>query len=176
MKYVKRNLALALTVIMIVSVMAVPASAATISTINWDTQFSSFPQLYNGSTQNGYIKMLQRFLLLYPFTYSSIYNASSAYGGVDGGFGNKTEAAVKIFQRNALGAGEDDGYVGTKTWGAIRDMLTGSSILRYDCSDGSPASGLTTAVIRCVQSGSVVYLGTYNHENEAFASYFRTIS
>lgn len=176
MKTTKRAISLVLAIMIVMTVVALPASAATISGINWSNQFQSFPELYNGSTQNGYIKMLQRFLLVYPVTYSSIYNASSSYGGVDGGFGNRTQAAVELFQTYTLGSGEADGYVGPKTWGAIRTRLyLSSDELLYNGMNGSPMGGISTKVIKCVQNGSAVQLDTYNHLNNRFYSYFRTI-
>ena len=71
MKTTKRAISLMLAIMIAMTILAMPASAATISGINWTSEFQSFPQLYNGSTQNGYIKMLQRFLLVYPITYPS---------------------------------------------------------------------------------------------------------
>lgn len=176
MKSLRRVLSLALVLVLMLSIMAISASAATVSSVNWYTEFRSFPELYNGSTQSGYIKMLQRFLLVYPVTYSSIYNANSSYGGVDGGFGNKTQAAVELFQRTVLGAGQDDGYVGPNTWGAIYGKLTlNSNIFKYN---GTAAtSNLNCNVIRCVNdtTNSRVCLDTYNHQNTPFYSYFRYI-
>ena len=173
MKALKRMLALVLVVIMVMSTLTIPASAASIGTMNWKGAIAGFPQLYNGSTQNGYIKMLQRFLLLYPYTYSTIVNG----GGVDGGFGNKTQAAVETFQKNELGANEADGYVGTKTWTAIASLLTRyGSLLQYNQARGAVYSGLTTNVVLCAESGYYVYMYTYNQSNVAFSTYFHYIT
>lgn len=175
MNVLRRSLSLVLAFVLVLSIMVVSASAATVSSVNWYEVFRSFPELYNGSTMSGYIKMLQRFLLVYPVTYSSIYNANSSYGGVDGGFGDRTLAAVKLFQRTVLGIGQDDGYVGPKTWGAIYSKLTldpNYNIFKYN--GIAAVSDLNCNVIRCVNDTaySRVCLGSYNHQNTPFNSYF----
>lgn len=178
MTVMKRIGVMILAITMLVSVMAVTASAVTVSEVDWYWHFTDeengFPELYNGSSENGYIKMLQRFLYVCPGTHATIYNASSSYHGIDGGFGNGTQAAVELFQRLVLGESAVDGYVGTNTWGAIYSFLSLiGSVFYYD---GTPASGVGRCVIECRQVKSTVRLYTYTCNETTWGSYFRSIS
>ena len=62
MKLTKRFLSIVFAVLMIMTVLAIPASAAS---SRWQNEFAKFPELYEGSTASGYIRMLQRFLYGY---------------------------------------------------------------------------------------------------------------
>lgn len=57
----------------------------------------------------------------YPYTQTTIING----GGIDGGYGNATESAVKIYQQKKWPntPSEWDGRVGTKTWTKVAGDL-----------------------------------------------------
>lgn len=160
MKMAKKILALALAVMMIMTVLVVPTSAAT-ATAPTATEFASFPELYHGSYENGYIKALQRFLLCYPSTHDYIYT-NTGVGGVDGGFGPKTEQAVKAFQASIWGenSSEVDGYVGSKTWTQIRYKLTTNS--PYLVSNGSYVVHYTSSSLYTFNQNGAEYSSPFH--------------
>lgn len=124
MKTAKRMLALAIAVMLVMAVLAVPASAATEF---WTSRFRSFTQTSAYNYQRGYACAVQSILLDHKVAGSYISNA----GGVDGYFGTGTVNAVKTFQRDeALG---DDGIVGPDTWErmALRMRESGSGSYTY---------------------------------------------
>ncbi len=178
MTVMKRIGVMILAIMMLVSVMVVTASAVAVNEVDWYWHFTDkddgFPELYNGSPESGYIKMLQRFLFVCPSTHYTIYNANSPYHGIDGGFGNGTQAAVELFQKLVLGENEADGYVGPKTWGAIYSFL--DLIEGVFCYDGTPTSGIQRWVIECRQVGTYVDLYTYTCSDGTWGSRFRRIS
>lgn len=128
MKHVKRMTALTLVVIIMMSVMVLPASAALTDDPYLKPKIQAFPYLYNGVDYPSAVRALQRFLMFMPD-----YSAADVLisDGLDGGYGNHVEAAVRYFQvLNGIGeAGEDPnnpdgtGEVSTRTWGAIADNL-----------------------------------------------------
>lgn len=126
MANVKRFFALTLVLVSLVSTMALPAFAEANTT--WQNAFADFPVLYQGHSSKGYIKLLQRFL----YCYSDDTKAALTKGGgvgVDGGFGQKTEEAVKIFQTDFLYTSDPldvDGRPGENTWRKIAQQLDDS--------------------------------------------------
>ena len=131
MTYAKRGLSLVLIVIMVVSMMAVPAFAA--SGV-WTTRFRQFPSISTGTTRYGYVKALQTFLLHYSSETKALIKEG---GGVDGGYGQKTKSAVKVFQDEVFnGDGTQiDGATGPNTWEQVAVKLEvheGSSYL-FNC-------------------------------------------
>lgn len=140
MKAMRRTFIFAVVVILVMSVVAFPVFA--IGT-PYSTHISGFVELYNGSPANAYIRAAQAFLYHYPYTQATIING----GGIDGGYGNATENAVKIYQQKKwpYSSAEWDGRVGSKTWGKIAG----------DLSLGSFESG---GFFLCYNSGNVMFV------------------
>lgn len=118
MKSFKRALSLVLLLVMMVSILVIPASAASFAMVS---RFRGFRQTSTGNYISGYASAAQSFLLGYSGTSSIIANS----GGVDGMFGAKTAEAAAIFQRNQGLA--DDGIIGPDTWGAMGSYLSEST-------------------------------------------------
>lgn len=115
MKTLKRASALMIAVMLLMSIVALPASALS----NYDI-FYHFP-LVTKSMGSGYMSAavaIQKFLLLYsPISYNQI----NANGGTDGYFGNGSANATQYFQgQEGLGV---DGKVGSLTWMKIGELL-----------------------------------------------------
>ena len=168
MKRTKRLLAIFLSVIMVASIMIMPASAATISTVNWAGAIAGFPELYNGSSQGGYIKFLQRFLTEYN---SVTRNYIIDHGGVDGGYGDWTTDAVKVFQAKTGLA--NDGITGGNTWTKITTFLTQNGAYLLSSSNTQYAG---QNVVMFVQNFSTVYLYTFNEYDSRISPYFHSIT
>lgn len=118
MKLAKRTLALVLVVMMVATVMVMPASAAG---SDWEGYFRSFRQTSQYNYISGYAAAVQSILMGFDETSETI----SKSGGVDGMFGAKTAEAVEDFQYyNGLG---DDGIVGPDTWGKMACKMGESS-------------------------------------------------
>ena len=114
MKTLKQVLVVALVIIMMMSIMAMPASAVV------DSNFYHFP-LVTKSMSNRYMSAavaVQKFLILYdPIS----YNLVAANGGTDGFFGGGSANAASHFQnRENL---DPDGKVGSLTWMKIGELL-----------------------------------------------------
>lgn len=134
MKIMKKSVVFVLVVIMLMSIMALPASALSDP---YYSHISGFKTLYNGSTENAYIRALQAFLYHFPYTQTTIISG----GGIDGGYGNATESAVKIYQQKKWPNDQTqwDGRVGPKTWAKIAgDLYSGDYGLHevYLCYNG----------------------------------------
>ena len=170
MKTCKRMIALMLVVVMMMAMLAVPASAATILTVNWKGEISTFPARNRDTDTDdadGYVEMLQRFLR----TYSHTSKAMIDVGGVDGSFGPGTEKVVIAFQvYKNLSA---DGRVGPMTWSKISTCLTQSDAY-INCL--SPASSLDRRVILLRQNNSTVYMHTYDNFNNDITPSFHSVS
>lgn len=141
MKAMKKTIVFVLVVVMMMSVMSLPASATLVEP--YYSHVSGFVELYNGSTANAYIRALQAFLYHYPYTQTTIING----GGIDGGYGNATENAVKIYQEKKwpYDSTQWDGRVGTKTWTKIAgDLKVGENTGEY--------------AYLCYNSGKVMYV------------------
>lgn len=95
-----------LFVVVLITAMTIPTLAASEP---WPTRMGTWNMQSQGAS-NGYVQFIQRFLLLYPSTTSEI----KASGGVDGGFGAGTAAAVRTYQAN--NGLSSDGIVGQGTW------------------------------------------------------------
>lgn len=177
MKKARKSISILLALMLLVSALAVPASAATIGTTNWQGVFDDFPQLYSGGPNAGYIKMLQRFLIVNPFSHSSMKNNNQSNplaNSVDGIFGTRTYEAVKAFQSQHAETGKPDGIVGDKTWMAIYGDLSRSGSVFH--STKSVPAGLTSSVVICQQNGYYVDMYTLNESNVQFSAYFRRVS
>ena len=122
MKHLKKALCLMVAVVMMMSIVAFPASASTTLDSRLLNDFPGFPVLRLNSS-GGYVKLLQRFLYVCPATHEAIYNTSSTTHGIDGGFGTVTDGAVRTFQLSQFGVSGVDGAVGKDTWGAIYRWL-----------------------------------------------------
>lgn len=118
MKTMKKTVMLVLVVVMLLSVMVLPASAVGDP---YYSHVSGFVELYNGSTANAYIRAAQAFLYHYPYTQTTIISGD----GIDGGYGNATQSAVKIYQEKKwpYDSTQWDGRVGPKTWAKIAGDL-----------------------------------------------------
>lgn len=121
MKRMKKLVCLLVVLIMTMSIVVLPASASENMTIEEKirTEFPTFPVLRLNSTHTEYVKLLQRFLYVCPATYEIIYNTDTTYHGIDGGFGDRTYNAVRIFQYAMFGESGTDGIVGEDTWAVI---------------------------------------------------------
>ena len=121
MKFLKRAICLMMVVAIMVSAVVFPVSATEEYSIfdKLSDEFSSFPVLRRNSGNAEYVKLLQRFLYVYPETHELIYNTDNTYHGIDGGFGWVTEEAVLVFQTAIFGQSGADGIVGPNTWRAI---------------------------------------------------------
>lgn len=114
MKSIKKLMALVLTVMMIMTILIVPASAASST---WVARFQKFAPTNINSYQTGYTKAVQSILLGFPRSKDWIILG----GGIDGSFGSRTEQAVKAFQEiNNLVV---DGRVGPATWGKMAERM-----------------------------------------------------
>ena len=111
----KKVLSLALTLILIVGVLVLPASAAT----SWSSEMSNFKPVseYYCKQYPDYLWALQRFLFAYPDTQDEM--SGSTHEGV---WGSKTRAAVGAYQRDTMG-GTPDYIVGPNTWSSIATKL-----------------------------------------------------
>lgn len=142
----KKTIMLALVVIMLMSIMVLPASAVSDP---YYSHVAGFEELYNGSTANAYIRAAQCFL--YHYSYATKKEIANA-GGIDGGYGNGTENAVIMYQKdkwpndnNEEHVKNRDGRVGPKTWAKIAGDL-------YLDDYGSDE------VYLCYNSGHVMYV------------------
>ncbi len=117
MKTSKRIIAAVLMVMMLASVMVLPAAAAD---VDWCKRISTFKEISKstGGSAPGYTIPLQNFLSEYRDDYCSILAQA---GGIDGNFGQATEKCVRDYQdQRGL---KVDGFVGSKTWYAIGENL-----------------------------------------------------
>lgn len=124
MKTVKKVSALVLTVMLLMSIMALPASAASDS---MTSKISCFPYLYHGVVNSNGVRALQKFLFTDTNNayYTAVYN-----DGLDGGFGPNVENAVRNYQiRHGIYGPNNNGTgeVYTQTWTAIANDLSESS-------------------------------------------------
>lgn len=112
----KKIFSLALVLVMLVGILAVPASAAS----GWRAEMSSFKPVseYYARTYPKYLWALQRFLFAYPDTQDEM--AGSTHDGV---WGSKTKAAVGAYQRYTMGS-TPDYIVGPNTWSSIATKLS----------------------------------------------------
>lgn len=127
MRYMKRTLILALVVVMLTSVLVIPAAALEPT---WNQYFyDNFPEQRVGYYHYGYTYALQRFLYVYDTTTQSDIISS---GGIDGMYGTGTKNAVVTFQEqfasNNPGVSivipaSEEGKVGQNTWKAIAYMM-----------------------------------------------------
>jgi len=121
MKLFKQTTVLAIVIVMLMSILVVPAFAAGIV---WQNAFATFPELYQGHTANGHIKFLQRFLYCYSNDTKNILIENGH--GIDGGYGPQTEEAVKHFQDDFKDTSEPlvvDGRAGENTWRRIAKLM-----------------------------------------------------
>lgn len=125
MKLLKRTAVLALAIMMLTALLVLPASA--VLTSPYYSHVCAFHELYNGSPENAYIRAAQCFLYHYS---SATRKAITNAGGIDGGYGNGTENAVRLYQKdkwpndNSVEHVQNrDGRVGPKTWAKIAGDL-----------------------------------------------------
>lgn len=121
MKMVKRVFTFALVMMLFVSAMVFPASAASAT---MKSKISCFPYLYHGVVNANGVKALQKYLLTDTGNknYTAIYN-----DGMDGGFGPNLEAAVRDYQKRHGIYGSNNngtGEVYTQTWTVIANDLS----------------------------------------------------
>ena len=172
MKHLKKALCLMVAVVMMMSIVAFPASASTTLDSRLLNDFPGFPVLRLNSS-GGYVKLLQRLLYVCPATHEAIYNTSSTTHGIDGGFGTVTDGAVRTFQLSQFGVSGVDGAVGKDTWGAIYRWLNPDhSNCRYYYDDD--IVGYNRLVMKYTNTGSYYSLYTYNWNAVSFADPFRS--
>lgn len=135
MKTMQRVMMLALVVVMLASIMVLPASAATY----WQSEFANFKPVsaYYASIYPGYLWAMQSFLFAHPETQDEMSGSTH-----DGVWGSKTRAAIIDFQRyKGL---TQDAIAGTATWNAVAAELSsettswaGVSFYRLNTSNGN---------------------------------------
>lgn len=130
MKQVRKTMVLALVVIMVMSIMVLPASAASLS-YYVKMQFNHFQTVYYNNQYSGYTVALQRFLQCYSPTYANILRNANKNGnqGVDGWFGEYTYSALTEYQ-GAKGL-DPDGWAGSDTWNKIANDLSEDTYADY---------------------------------------------
>lgn len=167
MKIAKRTVTLAMVAMMIVSVLSVPASAASST---WVNRFKKFAATSTSSYQTGYTKAIQSILMEYnDNTYGYIFNN----GGVDGIYGTNTKLAVQEFQdgETSIASGNDEyGKVKSTTWGKMAEVMTAND-------NSTPVKFYmnTRNAITAKYSGGVYnfyYHNTYGTEGSKFASVY----
>lgn len=172
MKYLKKALCLMVVVVLMMSIIAFPASASTTLDSRLLDDFPGFPVLRLNSSGE-YVRLLQRFLYVCPATHEAIYNTNSTNHGIDGGFGTVTDGAVRTFQLSQFGASGVDGVVGEDTWEAIYRWLNPDhSNHRYFYDDDSV--GYNRWVIYYTNDDSYYSLYTYAWTNVHFDNPFRS--
>lgn len=177
MKTTKKVIALIVAIIMTMSLVVLPASAATVGDLSrkLTTEFPRFPVLRIDSPEKEYVRLLQRFLYVYPQTHETVYNTDDVYHGIDGGFGIVTDTALRTFQLNFFGANGVDGAAGPATWGAIYSCLRPSSTSAHYIYDGE--ASYNRWIMSYIFSGSsTCKLYTYNASDNRFMDPFRTIT
>ena len=125
MTLTKRVFALVMVIALSLSVVVMPASAAT------NPDFYHFP-LVTESMGNGYMSAavaVQKFLMLYS---STSYNLVRASGGTDGYFGSGSASAAAYFQHQERLT--DDGKIGYFSWGKICELLNYKTGIDSDAS------------------------------------------
>lgn len=164
MKIAKRMLTLALAVLMLMSIMTLPASAATADTAK--SRMRSFTQLgeYNYQDYTELTKGLQRFLIANYITTGDMEGS-----GMDGIWGNRTRAAVRTLQDSLL-PGTPDLIVGPNTWGAIASQLYE---VANDASDGrvllaTRGSNNSRQMVYLVGDTSSTYYYYYYYNNGSY--------
>lgn len=125
MNFVKKGVSLTLVLILLASIMVIPAFASGVPLDpEWRVEFRRFKMLSQGSPHTQYVCALQQFLWAYPNTRTYIVNA----GGVDGSFGSATGTAVRVFQADAqlewLPTMSVDGIAGGDTWASVAYYLS----------------------------------------------------
>lgn len=173
MKHMKRAFCLMVVVVMMMSIIAFPASASTSLDEKLLNDFPTFPVLQMNSS-GGYVRLLQRFLYVCPTTHETIYNTNNTNHGIDGSFGSRTRQAVIEFQTLALGLSQADGIVGRNTWTVIYSFLNHYQAGKYYYYDGE--AEWDRFVMWYSNSGSTYYLYTYDHNANKVYTYFRTFT
>ena len=164
MKTRKRMYALTLAIVLVMSIMAIPVSAAART-----SEFAAFLTISanNGSANPGYTRALQRFLMCIDSTNKDAIMNS---GGTDGKFGNTTAKLTKNFQKKS--GLSQDGIVGRSTWTAMENSLSvtvaDSSGTTWYNSNGNVifgyAYGMASRYISCLDTGD--WSKTYFHETK----------
>lgn len=122
MKNIKSYISVLLTVVLLFSIMVLPASAAVYADVIWAGRISRFRTLNENTRKSlpGYTKVLQMFMVEYSTVFSDdIY----MHGGIDGDFGNAVKRCVVEFQDvegiveyDIYGNPLDPGTCGENTW------------------------------------------------------------
>lgn len=130
MKLVRKTMALVLAVVMMVSIMALPASAASLS-YYIKMQFDHFDTVFYNNQYSGYTVALQRFLQCYSTAYAIILKNAEKYNnqGVDGIFGEYTYSALTKYQ--GIKGLDPDGWAGSLTWKKVANDLSENSYAAY---------------------------------------------
>lgn len=118
MKCAKRIFALAFAVVMILSVVSIPASALSTT---WVNEFKTFPELHEEEIgfYPGYTKAAQRFLICADEDVWGVRIRGA--GGTDGLYGDVTADCVEEYQRRK--GISDDRDLGEETWSMIATDL-----------------------------------------------------
>lgn len=164
MKNIKRICSLALVLVLVMSVLVLPAAALSDT---WVTRFQTMPLIYSATATKDDneqdVKAIQRYLFSNKETRSTMGSTT-----VDGIWGTRTESAVKVFQ-DAMGLKPVDGKVGDDTWGAMAETLSYFSTVYNGCNckvlyllDGS-----TRWYVYLVNTENSSYNYFYYHSNSS---------
>ena len=124
MKHTQKVLAMLMTAAILIATLAVPAAAAGNS---WASEFSAFPTQSQNNYSSGYTKAIQSFLCCCDSSEALTLILSG--GGIDGIYGGKTAAAVKVLQ---TGHTNPDGICGPLTWRIIGDSVMNTGTMTED--------------------------------------------
>lgn len=125
MRFINKTVALILTIVMLVVMLAVPTSAYVDMAPTWKNYMKSFAEICKNVDRDqyySYIMALQRYLMCFDYECKDKLYYNGGY--MDGDFGGRTESAVIYLQEQLGFTGVDvDGVVGENTWGAIANTL-----------------------------------------------------
>ena len=142
----------------------------------WQNAFATFPELYQGHGSSGHIKFIQRFLYCYSLdTKRALVEGGGV--GIDGGFGVKTEEAVKRFQDDFKDTSAPlvvDGRPGEKTWRKIAELMVYGDENHFVIA--MLDDGQYYDILYHVLIGNFTRLYTYNAQHYQYSDYFDVVN
>lgn len=163
MKTVKSTFLLMLVVVMMLSIMVLPASAST-------SHFYHFP-LVTQSMGGSYMAAAvgaQKFLMVYDDTFGQRISQS---GGTDGYFGATSAAVTRDFQeKESLSA--KDGKVGSATWTKFEELMDSKVISPYGLIYGMGDLTVATKAANWVIVGNAGYSAVTDNGADTVKFYY----